>query len=77
MATGRKGTVAISEPTTTFLRIVERAASDCRDKSMFAKEKLITKLKFTNSYAAARKYSAYHSHFICFLTKRHLDHLLF
>lgn len=49
MATGRKGTVTISEPTTTFLRIVERAASDCRDKTMSAKEKPITKLEFTNS----------------------------
>jgi len=39
MPTSREGTVEISQPTTTFLRVVERATHDCHDKTVSAKEK--------------------------------------
>jgi hypothetical protein len=41
--------LAISPATSHFLRLVEKAAVDCHDQTISAKEKPVTKLKSTNS----------------------------
>jgi hypothetical protein len=47
--------LAISPPTNHFLRLVEKAAVDCRDQTISAKEKPVTKLNSTNSCEDVQK----------------------
>ncbi|KAF8846898.1 hypothetical protein BDZ45DRAFT_682227 [Acephala macrosclerotiorum] len=55
MSACREGSLAISQPTTTFLHLVEHAARDCRDRTISAEEKPVTKLNFTSSCADVQK----------------------
>ncbi|KAH8595122.1 hypothetical protein B0O99DRAFT_686977 [Bisporella sp. PMI_857] len=55
MSTNREDSFAISPPTAAFLRLVETAARDCRDNTISAQEKPVTKLDFTNSCADVQK----------------------
>ena len=50
MSASREVPIIISQPTPTFLGLVEKAARDTHDKTISAREKLV-KLDFTSSYA--------------------------
>jgi hypothetical protein len=47
--------LTISPPTNHFLHLVEKAAVDCRDQTISAKEKPVTKLNSTNSCEDVQK----------------------
>jgi hypothetical protein len=49
MSVSREAPLITSQPTPTFLGLVEKAARDTHDKTISVKEKLV-KLDFTNSY---------------------------
>jgi hypothetical protein len=51
----RELSLAISPPTNHFLRLVEKAAIDCRDETISAKQKPVTKLNSTNSCEDVQK----------------------
>ncbi|KAH7364911.1 hypothetical protein BKA65DRAFT_573543, partial [Rhexocercosporidium sp. MPI-PUGE-AT-0058] len=55
MSAYREGSLTISQPTTTFLRLVEQAARDCRESTISAKKKPVTKIDFTRSCADVQK----------------------
>jgi hypothetical protein len=54
MSASREVPLIISQPTSTFLGLVEKAARDTHNKTISAKEKL-TKLDFTSSCGDVHK----------------------
>ena len=55
MSASKVTSIAISQPTPSFLRLVEEAARDCYDETISAKEMPVTKLVFTSSCADVQK----------------------
>jgi len=55
MSSSREKLLEIWQPTDSFLRLVEKAATDCREQTISAKEKPVTKLKSTNNCEDVQK----------------------
>ena len=55
MSTSTQRFLSISQPTPTLLHLVGNAARDCREKTISAKDKPLTKLDFTSSCEDVQK----------------------
>jgi hypothetical protein len=55
MSSSRERLLEIWQPTDSFLRLVEKVVTDCRDQTVSAKEKPVTKIQSTRNCEDVQK----------------------